>query len=307
MLSDALSLYADAVAADVITALGSGGVRSILLRGPAVARWLYGERRRPYQDVDLLVEPRLVGRAEAILDELGFRYSTVDEERQHDRPPHARTWGRARDGAKVDLHQKVIGAKLPPGDVWPILSATTKTMELNGVVIEVLGSEVQAVVVVLHAAQHGSAWTWAMHDLARLLERLQPDEWEAVARLAHRLDAAEAFAAGLRLLPQGETVAHRLALPRGVSTEVVLRSSTPPPLALGFDWLARTPGVGPKAALLGRKLVPAKRFMLSWSPLAARGRVGLGLAYAWRIVWLLVHAGPGLYAWARARREARAD
>ena len=38
-----------------------------------------------------------------------------------------------------------------------------------------------------------------------------------------------------------------------------------------------------------------------WSPLARRGRLGLALAYPWRIAYLLRQTGPGIRAWRKAR------
>jgi len=60
-LAAALSLHLDAVTAEVVEAFRAVGVRTILLRGPAVGKWLYQEvGDRSYVDVDLLVEERNV-------------------------------------------------------------------------------------------------------------------------------------------------------------------------------------------------------------------------------------------------------
>jgi putative nucleotidyltransferase-like protein len=54
----AAALVLDTAAAGVVAALSEGGVRSILLKGPATAQALYGDGApRPYSDVDLLVAP----------------------------------------------------------------------------------------------------------------------------------------------------------------------------------------------------------------------------------------------------------
>jgi len=99
-------------------------------------------------------------------------------------------------------------------------------------------------------------------------------------------------------------VAGGLALPAEPGVDVALRASTPPPMALGFEWLARTPGWRGKVALTLRKTFPSPAFMRAWSPLARRGRMGLGLAYVWRPIWLALHAGPAFLAWRRARKSA---
>jgi hypothetical protein len=65
-----------AVAAEqIVGALREAGVRSILLKGPVHARWLYEEgARRAYSDIDLLAPAGELDRAEVVLEELGFTY-----------------------------------------------------------------------------------------------------------------------------------------------------------------------------------------------------------------------------------------
>jgi hypothetical protein len=126
-----------------------------------------------------------------------------------------------------------------------------------------------------------------------------------VRALAARIDASEAFAAGLRLLPDGEQLAEELALPAVYSVETLLRAESAPPMSLGFDWLARTPGARRKLALVLGKLVPDKEFMRAWSPLAGRRtKSGLALAYAWRPLWLIWHSVPGFRAWLAAQKRS---
>jgi Uncharacterised nucleotidyltransferase len=306
LLSAAASLHLDAVTAEVVGALREDRVDSILLRGPAIARWLYDdETSRGYVDVDLLVPHADLARAEAVLSGLGFSDLTVEGVLADDRPTHAHTWARRRDGAAVDLHYTVLGVGVEPNRAWALLSGETETLSVTGTTLGILSTPARVVVVTLHAAQHGVAVGKPLDDLARALELLPDRVWADAAVLATRLEATPAFATGLRLLPAGEAIASRLGLPVTRSVETTLRASTPPPTALGFDWLARTPGLKSKARLLARKVAPDAAFMRAWSPLARRGRAGLIGAYAWRLLWLARHAGPGFLAWRRARKAAR--
>jgi hypothetical protein len=306
LLAAGISLHVDLVTAEVVTALHEAGVDSILLRGPAIARWLYDDATsRSYIDADLLVRYSEVARAEEVLSELGFADATVEGLLAADRPTHAHTWVRTRDGAAVDLHYTLLGVRLPRARTWEIFGAGTETISVGGAAVEILRPPGRAVVVALHAAQHGIQVGKPLDDLARALELISEDVWAAAAALADRLEATTAFAAGLRLLPSGAELAGRLGLPTDRSTETALRAETAPPMALGFEWLARTPGTWAKARLVARKIVPDAAFMRAWSPLARRGRAGLAAAYAWRALWLAQHAAPGLLAWLRARRAAR--
>jgi hypothetical protein len=301
-IATGMSLRADLVTAEVLGALGEAGVRAMLVRGPAIARWLYDdEGARSYGDVDLLVAPDDVSRAEQVLAELGFTDQTVEGLLSEDRPTHAHPWGRERDGASVDLHSTLVGIGAK-GGVWDTFAGhETDSIEVAGTRVEIPAPAGRALVVALHAAQHGSRVEKPLVDLQRALARVGDPVWDDAASLARRLDATDAFAAGLRLLPEGRALARRLGLPEWSSTETVLRATTPPATALGFEWIARAPGVGPKLRLARSKLAPSAAFMRAWSPLARRGRIGLGAAYVWRVAWLAWNAPRGFRAWRRAR------
>jgi hypothetical protein len=302
----AASLGSDVVAADVGEAFRTAGVASILLRGPSIARHLYGAGEpRPYGDVDLLVAPAVMAQAEQLLADRGFAHSAVLGQRPDDRPAWSRTWQRATDGAEVDLHTTIVGVGAPPHAVWAALTESVEPVEVARARLDGLNAEATLVVVALHAAHHGAELRQPLVDLARAIERFPTTTWTAAAALADRLAAMPAFAAGLRVLPAGAALAERLGLPDAASAEVILRAGGAPPMALGFEWLSRVPGFRAKTRLVAGKLVPDGEFMRAWSPLARRGRVGLAAAYGFRIVWLAWHAIPGFIAWSRARRSAR--
>src|SRR5256885_8541101 len=110
----ARTLAVDALSAEAIAALRDAGVRSILLKGPALARWLYDDGSlRAYGDCDLLVDPRDVERAGQVLRRLGFSPfgERADAYTSAMAPPHAEGWTRgARKGEMVDLHDGLFGA-----------------------------------------------------------------------------------------------------------------------------------------------------------------------------------------------------
>ena len=65
------NLAVAAVTAEVVSSMRGEGVRSLLLRGPAIARWLYArevERIRTYEDLDLLIAPDDVERCQRALE-----------------------------------------------------------------------------------------------------------------------------------------------------------------------------------------------------------------------------------------------
>jgi hypothetical protein len=160
----------------------------------------------------------------------------------------------------------------------------------------------------LHAAQHGPEWGGAVaDDLTRALATVDEEIWRTAAKLAERLDATAAFAAGLRLTDRGAALADRLALPHARPTDVALRLQGAPPVALGIDQLAHATGPVARLRLLSRKVVPPPTFMRKWFPSAAHSRRAMVLGYLWRPVWLLRHTPAGLRAWLQARRGTRLD
>ena len=304
LVAAARNLKADAVTAEVVTALRAHGLRSILLKGPTIERWLYGpDEARSYVDSDLLLSPSGFRAARPVLEGLGFMEHPENVDTPERGLPHAVPWTRPADDAQLDLHRNLTGPGVEPAEVWDALLLHSEPMEVGGTLVDVLDPPGRALMLALHARQHGAA-VKPLTDLHRGLERLEDEVWAETVALADRLDATAALVIGLRLLPEGDALAERLRLP---TSDFVERASLPGSrdrLAIGVSRLATTPGAGAKLGLLARELVPAPAFMRWWSPLARRGRVGLGLAYAYRVGWLARHLVPSVMLWRRARRPA---
>ncbi|MDQ3586751.1 MAG: nucleotidyltransferase family protein [Actinomycetota bacterium] len=295
----ARSLMVDRMTAEVIGALSRRGVEAIALKGASFAVWLYRDGAvRSYGDCDVLVAPDQVAAAQQVLRDLGFRdYSAPLAH------PRLESHAWRRDPDWVDLHETLIGMRVHPEEVWGTLSRRTESQRIGGASLRVLDPVARTLHVALHAAQHGKDEQKPLDDLGRALELLPEELWTEAAELAERLGATEAFATGLRLLPQGHALASRLGLGDAGSVESTLLID-PVPLALGFEHLSTVPGVGAKGLIVLRELVPTPAFMRWWSPLARRGPAGLALAYCWRLVWLATQAVPGFLAWRRARRKS---
>jgi Uncharacterised nucleotidyltransferase len=279
-------------------------VRSIVLKGPAISRWLYREETkdpRTYDDLDLLIPPESAERGASTLTRLGFsnRFAAFASAETVE---HASEWRRTGSTIAVDLHRTVFGVRAEPARLWRELTANADRLPVAGYEVEVPSKPGRVLIVALHAAHHGIAHAKPLRDLAAAIEQAEPSLWTDAAGLAERISAIPAFAAGLLLLPEGARIANGLGISGAVDTEAALLARSPAPTAYGFARLAATPGLRGKLTFLVRKLVPTPAFMRHAFPVARRGGVGLVLAYLWRPVWLLVHAGPGLVAWLRARR-----
>jgi hypothetical protein len=298
----ALALLVDQATAEVWGELRDADIPAILLKGPAIAGWLYEHpEARSYGDADILVDPARLEHSRRILTRLGFepRSPVIPG----DRPRPSGAWLRPRDRATVDLHSNITGVGVPPVVAWRTLRRHVAPLDVAGVAVEVLSVSARALHVALHALQHGPHHAKPMEDLRRAVSRLSTETWAEAAALAGALEAVPAFAAGLRLVPEGARIAEQLRLPRKSSREVTLRARGAPPGTLTIDWVMSREGLRTRLALLIRKLFPAPSFMRSSSRLARRGFAGLVLSYLGRPFWLAWRSGPAVGAWMRVRRE----
>jgi hypothetical protein len=273
------------------------------LRGPAIAHWLYPPGiERQYIDVDLLVPVVRFDDAEAVLRGLGFARSPLEPELRGDRPRYAHTWVDGRTRVMVDLHRTLAGVRGAPARLWEEISQATESLRVARSRMEMPGPAGRTLVVGLNAAQHGRRDPRSLTDLRLALVVAPATTWAEAAAMARRVEAEEAFSAGLRLVPEGAGLADELGLTARRSVATQLRTQSAPEAALAFDWFVREVGVRDGIRIAARKAVPSVAFICAWSPLARKGRIGLAAAYVWRPLWLLGQSVVALRAWMRARR-----
>ena len=156
----------------------------------------------------------------------------------------------------------------------------------------------------IHAAQHGPSYAKGLHELALGLERWPFEVWQRAAALAREVDAAETFAAGLRLSPAGGELSSALGLPsnRGVDWEV-RHTNARPRGTFHLEALMETRGLIPRLAVMRRALLPSRQWIVWQYPWArSAGRWRLWLAYA---AHLARAPGWALRAWWFRRRAQR--
>jgi hypothetical protein len=279
----------------------------VLLKGPTLTSWLYRDgERRSYLDSDLLIRPGHEIEAENALRSLGFVPAWDESTLPNWWREHGSDWMRNADGVRVDLHRNLPGAKAEPQLAWDALTHEIARVPVAGYDAPALGLPARALHVVLHAVQHGGDWGKGRGDLDRALALVDDVTWRLTADLAAQIDATDAFAAGLRLTPEGRRLADRMELPTQASVDVALRStSSPPPVALGFEQLAQADSLRTRLAIGWHKLFPPTEFLVHWDPRARESAGRLLLARIRRPLWVLASAPRGFRAWWRARRAAR--
>ena len=305
----AQSFTVDLVTAEVTSALNDASIPSILLKGPTIATWLYsGDRPRPYADTDLLVQKSDWSKTMKVMKSLDFFDGLGSMAHPRMEAGDGYPWGRHSDSAEVDLHYTLFGVGVDPAALWATFAESAIRERIGGIELSMPSHPARLLHIALHAVQHGGeahVQRKPIRDLEQALAKAGRPLWVEARDLAERLEADEVFAEGLCLVPAGVELAAEIGVKRGHSPAATLRMAEIP-MAEGFKELAETRGLRKKVALLARELFPNREFMLWWSPLARRGRLGLTAAYAWRPFLLLYRAIPGYLAWRRAERPRRA-
>jgi len=298
----ARSLLVDRWTAEVIGALQAAGLRPVLLKGPAIARWLYADdpTARPYVDVDVLVGPTEIEGARSVLSRLGFVNAT--EQVADDIETHADEWGRARDGAAVDLHRTLHGCEeLSDADVWAAVTAAPERLDVAGVVVEVPGAAFRTLHVVLHVRTTDGPGRQRWSDLSRAVEQVDRMVWEEAAQLARALGVDGEMGTTLRMI--NPALADDLELVAPAPARLFLRHEGTEALSLAR--LGQLKGVSVKARYIRQKLLPPPAFLRERISLANSGRLGLLCAYPLRLAWCLIRLPAGTWGWLRARRHHR--
>ena len=295
------ALALDAVAAEVCGALAVAGVPTAVLKGPVLVKRLYDDdARRSYRDVDLLVPHCDESATYEVLQQLGFVAASGTGSVDPGVADHHQWF---RSDAIVEVHVSLIGINAEPADVWPLLAQHMTTQRVGGREVRTLDDVGLAFHIALHAAQHGRSWSKSIEDLDRALAQWPLSAWSRAADLAVELNAATAFAAGLRLHAEGVVLADSLGLTALPDVPTALRAQSAPDLAFGLERLARRRGWLGRASHVVSVLFPSPAFMRWWSPTARAGRLGLAVAYVYRPVWLMLRLPAACLAYLRAARD----
>jgi hypothetical protein len=299
-------LRVDAWTAEVIGALRERNIRVVLLKGPAVARWLYADdpALRPYSDVDLIVSPVDTKRAQALLGELGFASLWHPALETH--ALHARPYQRERDGANIDLHRTLHGLQDVPSErAWQAVSTDTDMIQVGNLNVEIPSVPVRVLHLVMHLGHSDYAGTQPWRDLERCLDQSATDEWRAAVAVARQLGVENELAVRLRRLPQGAQLADQFGLTRRGSRYYRLRvafETGQAPGSVHSIWaLTALPDARSRVAYVRGKLLPGEQALRERSALARRGHIGL--AAALHIVRIMARLPRTLVAWARHYRE----
>ncbi|MGH9172565.1 MAG: nucleotidyltransferase family protein [Acidimicrobiales bacterium] len=259
-LSSFRRLTLESALAEISHQMDEHGVRPLLVKGAAFAHWLYDNpRERSYGDIDLLVDPREFEAAMRVLLALDFVPRSAFEQTKERASHHEQLVRGGTLPVEVELHHTLRLVLAPPALLWERLTEGTQTIEVAGAVVRVPSHAASALIAVLHAAQHGDRWLPPLDDMERALDRADLQTWRQAAALAEELGSAAAFAAGLRMRPDGRELANQLKLGPTTARYERLLASVPSSSTLSLERLVSTPGVVARFRLVAAELVPARR------------------------------------------------
>jgi hypothetical protein len=297
----------DALTAEVAGAFGREEIETLVLKGPVLARWLYPGEVRPYVDSDLMVAPGNRAGAVSVLERLGFVEHLPWMPAPLSVDPAGTAFNRPGEGM-VDLHCQLPGLDGDPDAVWGRLAVSAERQVIAGVELRVPDRDTVLLHVVLHAAHHANQVEGKpLEDLRRALALVEETEWSRALELARAYQGVPAFAAGLRLLPEGTDLARRLDLGEVRSFQHQIRREDNVIAEELYALLSADTGIRRKLAIAASDVFPLPDYMRWWSPLARRGKLGLAGAYLWRTIWILGQAPAAINTlWRIQRAKGRA-
>lgn len=296
------TLLLDARAAEAIGVLAAHDVPSILLKGRAIASWLYSDTQRNYGDIDLLVDPRQRTSAMEVLATLGYRHNLAGADESEYGSNETDLISPA--GVPIDLHHTLLGVTTDPTSCWEILSARTTAMVVGGSKIQVLDEPARTMHLALHVAQNGPMDVKAVADMERGLAQLPFTYWDQASHIARALQAEQAFSAGLRVTVTGRAMAAALHLDIPTDVSLLLRSQSAPAEALQIQQLIELRTLRDRLHLIGRKLWPTTAYMLGRVPGAQGGPSALLVARLRRMAGLPAKFRVAFHSWSEARSTA---
>lgn len=189
----------------VMGELSAAGVPVITFKGPSLAALAYGDAlSRQFVDLDVLVRPLDLARAERVLDARGYRRQTPPR-----MSPAAEAFFRHTDSeyemidregwTSVDLHWTLLPDRFPfqLDEAWLWDTACAQT--LGGAVVTTLALEP----LLLFLTAHGAKERWRrliwIADIDRIVRRVPGPDWAVVVDRARRYRCWRALRIGLEI------------------------------------------------------------------------------------------------------------
>jgi hypothetical protein len=181
---------------------GQNAITIAAVKGPVLAHSVYGDLSlREFSDLDVIVQPRDVRKAEDILTANGYQADFPDREfRYAFQGYHGQyAFRHGQTGISVDLHWRLSGKgvafPLQSADIWPRLEQVT----IAGRTIPTLAHDDLALFLAAHGTKEGWRSLGWVCDFAELLRKYRDIDWVAVFDRAQQSHSSRALLLGIIL------------------------------------------------------------------------------------------------------------
>jgi hypothetical protein len=186
----------------ILAALEEAGIAAIPYKGPVLAAQAHGNvSLRHFRDLDILVTPDAVDRAEAVLAARGYRHATppTAPERRLLRKVGCEYELVRDDGIMVELHWRLFGHYLAlPLDLGA-LRARLVPVALGGREVRTFALEDLLLILCAHGGDHSWERLEWLADVAALVARHPELDWETLIARARQAGALRLVWLGLWL------------------------------------------------------------------------------------------------------------
>lgn len=189
---------------EILNLLSTNDISAIPYKGPVLALAAYGNLAlRPITDLDILIRPRDLRRAQAILRGAGFRDDTLFDPQEEAVHLEANCeWMLTNSRVILDVHWQVMPKffyfPLDLDGVWQRLTP----LMLAGTRVNALAIEDAVLILCVHGAKHiwkRLEWVVSVAELARVQTRL---DWDALLARARASGVERMVALGFLLAQQ---------------------------------------------------------------------------------------------------------
>ncbi|NMO95718.1 nucleotidyltransferase domain-containing protein [Paenibacillus lemnae] len=152
--------------------LAQGGIRTLVLKGPALALQLYGDvSHRTSKDLDLLVDAEDVEKAEEILLELGYELQDERVLGNWKKTSHHLSYEHPKHGVQIEIHWR-LNPHFSKAYAFDALWTRKQEIRLSNQTLYGLGDEDLLCYLTDHGARHGWFRLRWLLDIVKLLPRL---------------------------------------------------------------------------------------------------------------------------------------
>ncbi|HET6385047.1 MAG TPA: nucleotidyltransferase family protein [Armatimonadota bacterium] len=179
------------------------GIRILPFKGPTLALLAFGGlSRRPFCDLDLLVEPSRVFEARDLLFEMGYRYEmplSASEEAAYRRYHYHLRFVSENPASLIELHWRATPAYFGPSPRFTELWDRRQLVPMGGVLSPTFGDEDLALYLCAHGARHWWNRVGYISSLSALIESGSILDWPLLLHRATDMGLRRVLLLGLML------------------------------------------------------------------------------------------------------------